>query len=95
MFGTFILGVIAGWAAPYVEPRVKEAMSKLLPDEAPLESKELAYVTLSVCLLVASLLAMIISTAYAFPLVLGLAVGVVGPRLISMWRAAKTPDYDS
>ena len=95
MFGTFILGIAAGWGAPYAEPRIKQAIGKAFPDEAPVEPREMALVSFAICLLAAAILAMLISSSHALPLALGAAVGGVGPRLVGKWRASRTPDYDS
>ena len=36
MFGTFILGLAAGWVAPYAEPRIKAALDGVLLDDTPI-----------------------------------------------------------
>lgn len=95
MFGTFILGAIAGWAAPYAEPRIKAALDGVLLDETPIAPKELALLSFAVCLLLAAVLSMLVAVPHAAPLALGAVAGVFGPKLIDKWRSSKAPDYDS
>lgn len=94
MFGTFILGAVAGWLAPYAEPKIKAALDGVL-DETPIEPRELALMSLAVCLLAAAILSMVISDPHAAPLALGALAGVFGPKLVDRWRSRKAPDYDS
>lgn len=95
MFGTFILGVAAGWGAPYAEPRIKAALDGVLLDETPIAPKEMALLSLAICLLGAAVLSMLVSDPHAAPLTLGAVAGVLGPKLIDRWRSGKAPDYDS
>ena len=95
MFGTFILGIAAGWGAPYAEPKIKEFIEGVLMSDAPIQPKEWGLFSLSICLVGAALLSMIFGDPHAMPLALGAALGVFGPRLIDKWKATKTPDYDS
>lgn len=95
MFGTFILGAIAGWAAPYAEPRIKAALDGVLLDETPIAPREMALLSFAVCLLAAAILSMMVAEPHAAPLALGAVAGVFGPKLIDKWRASKAPDYDS
>lgn len=95
MLVTFILGLAAGWGAPYAEPRIKAALDGVLLDDVPVEPKEMALLSFAICLLGAAVLSMILGDPHAAPLALGACAGVFGPRLIEKWKAAKTPDYDS
>lgn len=95
MFGTFILGALAGWAAPYAEPRIKAALDGVLLEDTPIAPKEMALLSFAICLLAAAILSMMISEPHAAPLALGAVAGVFGPKLIDKWRASRTPDYDS
>lgn len=95
MLVTFILGLAAGWVAPYAEPRIKAVLDGVLLDDTPVEPKEMALLSFAVCLLGAAVLSMILGTPHAAPLALGAVAGVFGPRLIDKWRSGRTPDYDS
>ncbi|MDJ1017177.1 MAG: hypothetical protein QNJ35_11745 [Paracoccaceae bacterium] len=95
MLATFILGVLAGFGAPYAEPRIKEALKSVLLADAPIEPLEMRGFSLALCLLGAAILSMIFGSPHAAPLALGAVVGVFGPRLMEKWKARKTPDYDS
>ena len=95
MFGTFLLGIAAGWGAPYAEPKVKAALENVLLDDVPVEPMEMRLFAFAVCLLGAALLSMIFATPHAAPLALGAAVGIFGPKAIDKWKASKAPDYDS
>ena len=95
MFGTFILGVAAGWGAPYAEPRIKAALDGVLLEDASVTPKEMSLLSFATCLLAAAIVSMIVSVPHAAPLALGAVVGVFGPKLIEKWRASRTPDYDS
>ena len=95
MVVTFILGVAAGWGAPYAEPHIRKALGKALKDEIPGEPREMALISLAACVLGASILAMLIASSHSLPLALGVVGGALGPHLLRMWRASKTPDYDS
>jgi uncharacterized membrane protein YeaQ/YmgE (transglycosylase-associated protein family) len=95
MFGTFILGLAAGWVAPYAEPRIKAALDGVLLDDTPIAPKEMALLSFAVCLLGAAVLSMLVAEPHAAPLALGAVAGVFGPKLIEKWRTGKRPDYDN
>ncbi len=95
MLGTFILGIAAGWGAPYAEPRIKAALDGILLDETPVQPMEMRLFSFAICLVGAAVVSMILYEPHAAPLALGAALGVFGPRLIEKYRAAKTPDYDA
>ncbi len=95
MFGTFILGIAAGWGAPYAEARIKAALENILLDDVPIDAAEMRALSFAVCLVGAAILAMIFATPHAAPLAIGAALGVFGPRLIDKWKSSKAPDYDS
>ena len=95
MLGTLILGIAAGWATPYAEPKVKTALESVLLDDVPVEPMEMRLFSFAVCLLGAALLSMIFAEPHAAPLALGAAAGIFGPRLIEKYKATRYPDYDS
>ena len=96
MLVTFILGAIAGWGAGFAEDHVRRLMAQALSVEAavfkPLEIRSIALVA---ALVAAAVLASLIGKPHAVALTLGALVGVLGPRLQELIRAARTPDYDS
>ena len=96
MIITFILGVLAGWFAKLVEPRVKTVAERATSGTGPLEPVELRLFALTAALVLAAILASLL-THHASPimLTLGACLGVLGPRLRKRWDARKTPDYDS
>ena len=95
MFGAIILGIIAGVAAPFAEPKLKEFLEGVLLNEVPVDPKEMALLSFAICVLVAALLAAVLFRANAVALALGATLGVFGPRLWDKWQARKAPDYDS
>ena len=95
MLGTFILGLAAGWVAPYVEPRAKAVLDKVLQGGSEVGPVELRMITFAACLLGAAVLSMIFAEPHAAPLVFGAAVAVIAPRLKEVWKTYKAPDYDS
>ncbi len=94
MIWTFILGVIASWAAPALEERLQPLASKYVPGKAltPIESRTLA---LAMALLIAALVATFTGSGHVLPLTLGALIGVLGPRLYDKFRDMRAPDYDS
>lgn len=95
MFGTFILGVVAGWAAPYAEPRIKSALEGGYLDDLDLTPGEWSLLSLALCLFVAAVLAMILADPHAVALALGAVLGISGPKLLKKYNSRKAPDYDS
>ncbi len=95
MLGTFILGLAAGWVAPYAEPKVKAALKNMLQGGSEVGAVELRLVTFTACLFVAAVLSMILAEPHAVTLVFGAAVGVIAPRLREAWKIYRAPDYDS
>lgn len=93
MIWTFILGVVAGWSAPFAEERVKPLVDEHLPGGA-VTPAELRAIALATTILIAALVAMLTGASRAVPLALGVALGVVGPRLWEKFRAMRAPDYD-
>ena len=94
MIWTFILGVIAGWAAPSIEERLKPHLDQHLPG-GQVTPVEIRAIGLAVCLLIAAVVAMFTGSSHALPLMLGGTVGVLGPRLYDKFREMRAPDYDS
>ena len=95
MLGRLILGIAAGWGAPYAEPKVKDALESVLLDDVPIEPTEMRMFTFAVCLVGAAIASMIFADPHAAPLAIGAAVGIFGPRLINKWKTSRNPDYDS
>ena len=87
MFGTLVLGLLAGVAAPYAEPHVKRALEGALMAETPLSAAELRAFSLAVCLVVAAILAWLMASGGAVSLSVGAAIGVFGPRVIARFQA--------
>ena len=93
---TFLLGVIAGWGAGFAEEHVRRLLAKALSlDEGVFRPIEIRSIALVASLFIAALLAALIANPHAVALTLGALVGVLGPRLGELIRAARTPDYDS
>jgi len=97
MIWTFILGLIAGWAAPGAEERLKPLVEQYLPGQ-PTTPVELRGMSLALCLFAAAIVAAIVAALSgaggAIFLTLGGVVGVLGPRLYAKFRAMRAPDYD-
>lgn len=94
MLGTFILGIVAGWAAPMAEDALRPLLEKHLYSTT-VPAGDLRAAALALCLLVAAIVAMILSSAHALPLAVGGLLGVLGPRLLDKARSMRTPDYDN
>jgi len=94
MIWTFILGVVAGWAAPAAEDRLRPLVAEHLPG-GPIEAAEMRAISLAACLVLAAIVAALTGWAHALPLALGAALGVLGPRLQDKVRGMRVPDYDS
>lgn len=96
MLVTFILGAVAGWGAGFAEDHVRTWLGRALKVEPgsfnPVEIRSIALVA---CLFLAAVVAWIIASSGAVALTLGALVGVLGPRVQSMIKAARTPDYDA
>lgn len=95
MFGTFILGIAAGWGAPAAEPRIKAMLESILPTDPPVQPLEMRLYAFAICLLGAAILSMIFFDPHVGPLALGAALGAAGPRLRDQWKTSRAPDYDS
>lgn len=95
MLVTFILGIAAGWLSPKAEDRIRQTLNDALPEGVTVSPDDMPRLSLALCLLVASVLAIVLGTTHAIPLTLGVVVGVAGPRVVETWRVARSPDYDS
>ncbi|MEM9342838.1 MAG: hypothetical protein AAGA87_07315 [Pseudomonadota bacterium] len=93
MLITFILGIAAGFGAPYAEPHVKKTLEGVLLAETPMTAVELRMLSFAVCLVVASMLAWILGNGAGFALAVGAALGVFAPRLIGFAQSRRAPDY--
>lgn len=77
----FILGALAGFATPYVEPHVKAAMEQVALAKIPISETEFDLLTLVLLLLAA---AVITGGGSSLALLAGALLGVFGKRLIAM-----------
>lgn len=94
MIVTFVLGALAAWGAPQVEPQVRMWLAKVLPvDDIP--PVEMRGITLALSLFVAAVLAALMDSESAVALALGAVVGALGPRTYQKFKTSKAPDYDS
>jgi len=88
MFGTLVLGILAGAAAPYAEPYVTRGLESAAMAETPLAAVELRAFSLALCLVAAAVLAWLMTSGGAVSLTVGAALGVFAPRLIQRVRRA-------
>ena len=93
MLLTILLGIAAGFGAPYAEPHVKKAVDGLLQAEAPMTATELRMFAFAVCLFGAAVLALLIGEDSGIALAFGAALGVFGPRIIGRIQNRRAPDY--
>ncbi|NNE89185.1 MAG: hypothetical protein HKN27_14005 [Silicimonas sp.] len=94
MFASFILGALAAWGAPQIEPQLKSQLARLLPDD-DIPALEMRTITLAMALFVAACLASLLGSTSAVALTFGGLVGVLGPRGYQRYRMSKAPDYDA
>ncbi|MCG6904545.1 MAG: hypothetical protein LJE68_17890 [Rhodobacter sp.] len=87
MFGTLVLGIVAGVVTPYVEPHVRRILENALMAETPLTPAELRALALAICLLAAALVSRLLASGGAVSLCLGAVLGVFGPRLIERFSS--------
>ena len=88
MFGTLILGLVAGVAAPYSEPNIKRMLDSATLAETSLTDAELRGLALTICLLVAALVASVLTGGGgAVSLMVGAVLGVFGPRIIARFQS--------
>lgn len=80
MLFTFILGAGAGFAVPYVEPFVKNAMEQVALAKIPISETEFDLLTLVLLLLIASVLT---GGGSSLALLGGALLGVFGKRIIA------------
>lgn len=96
MIVTFVLGVLAGWFAKLVEPRVKGVAESAVRGTGPMDPVELRLFALAAAILAAAVVAeLLVRHPNPIWLALGACLGVLGPRLRRRWDARKVPDYDS
>lgn len=81
MFITFILGALAGFATPYVEPHVRNAMEQVALAKIPISETEFDLLTLVLLLLAASL---VTGGGSSIALIVGALLGVFGKRLVAL-----------
>ena len=93
MLITFILGIAAGFGAPFAEPHVKKLLEGVMLAEAPMTDVELRMLSFAACRVVAALLAWNLGNGSGFALAVGAALGVFGPRLIGLAQSRRAPDY--
>ncbi len=96
MLVTLILGAVAGWGAGFAEDHVRRLLARALSvDESVFKPIEIRSIALVAALFIAAVLSWLIANPHAVALTLGALVGVLGPRLQELIRAARTPDYDA
>jgi len=83
MLFTLILGAIAGYVAPMVEPQVRKAMQGANLSKLDVAEGEYDMLTLLLMLLAAAVLAYVFGTGGAISLILGGIIGVFGKRLLA------------
>lgn len=93
MILTFVMGVLAGWGAPLVEPQLRGPLQRAFSSE--LSPLELRAATLVICLFAAAVVAWLIASTSAVPLTLGAVIGVLASRMLERFRAMRAPDYDN
>lgn len=77
----FILGALAGFATPYVEPHVRQAMEQVALAKIPISETEFDLLTLVLLLLVA---AIVTGGGSSLALLAGALLGVFGKRLVAL-----------
>ena len=87
MFGTLVLGVIFGAAAPFAEPHIKKLLENALMAEMPLGNAELRGLSVAICLLAGALASWLLASGGAVALTLGGVIGVFAPRLLERLRS--------
>lgn len=81
MLITLILGALAGFAVPYVEPHVKSAMEKVALAKVPISETEFDLLTLILLLL---LVAVVTGGGSSLALLAGALIGVFGKRVVAL-----------
>ena len=94
MITSFLLGIIAGYAAAPAEERLKPLVEQFLPGASPSLVEKRA-ISLSVSLCLAAIVGWLVGASGAIALTLGGVIGVLGPRIHARIKAARAPDYDS
>ncbi len=80
MLFTFILGALAGFAVPYVEPFVKNAMERVALAKIPISETEFDLLTLVLLLLLGAL---VTGGGSSLALLAGALLGVFGKRIVA------------
>ncbi len=80
MLFTFILGALAGFAVPYVEPFVKNAMERVALAKIPISETEFDLLTLVLLLLLG---AHVTGGGSSLALLAGALLGVFGKRIVA------------
>lgn len=93
MIWTFLLGLAAGWAAPFGEDFLKSHLNPHLPGD-DLPPADLRAIAVVLAVFIAAIIAALTGGGGAIALTLGAVVGVFGPRALEVARAARTPNYD-
>ncbi|MEM8980328.1 MAG: hypothetical protein AAGD04_12640 [Pseudomonadota bacterium] len=88
MIFNFILGLLAGYLVPVVEPMVKQFMEKIALESVELDPNEFDMLALIVLLLAALALVLLFRfESNAFMLVFGAGIGLFLKRLIALFSA--------
>ncbi|MBY4891541.1 hypothetical protein KUL25_02035 [Rhodobacteraceae bacterium N5(2021)] len=81
MIFTFVLGALAGFATPYMEPHVRAAMEQVALAKIPISETEFDLLTLVLLLLVAAVLT---GGGSSLALLAGALLGVFGKRIVAL-----------
>lgn len=81
MIMSFLLGLLAGYLTPKVEPHVKKAVSDLFDVAIPVERSEYDMLTLLIGLFLAALIQAAWGQVWALWLIAGAFLGLFGKRL--------------
>ncbi len=95
MLFALIVGLAAGWFAPKAEPHVKTGLESFMSFDTPMSETELRLISFATCVLGAAVLAMLFGEPHAVVLAFGALVGTLGPRLQTLYRKTRNPDYDT
>ncbi|NSX54392.1 hypothetical protein [Parasulfitobacter algicola] len=82
MLGNLIIGALAGYLVPHVEPHLKKFLEQVALDELKLDPNELDLLTLIFMLICAAVLCALLGIySSAFLLALGAGLGLFGKRI--------------
>ncbi len=89
MLINLILGIAAGYAAPFAEDTIRRVIAGTTLADPALDAPEMRQLSFAVCLLGAALLAALAGEGGSIALALGAVLGVFTPRLVARYRARR------